>query len=403
MEGSPTDDARADGRAEAAEFERIDWDDLDGGTRFPPERAVLVVGLLVLVAVYLYHRDAGSAYLVWRWNVGPADWLVLVSIVVLVAYGLVPLARNRRYVGRALAHLRSRRPTGLALVYLSGVVAVGAYGIVFFAPAELTEVTLDRFQPPVWTTVPYGVTQGDCVGYVPEGWDRNRPCHGTWEYPLGTDRWGYDLIDLLIAGARPVVYVTLVTVGLIVPLATAVGLVAGYYGGTVDDLLMAYVDAQLSVPAIVIYLLVWMYVGRSMFLLLLAFGLLSWGGIARIVRSETLQRREEGYVLAARAVGAPSAYTLRRHVLPNVTDTVVPAAFHLLAVLVLTEAGLSFLGFNASFQSWGMTIAEGVSYGPPATVWWTSTFPAIALALTVAGFKVAGDGLRDVLDPRWEP
>jgi peptide/nickel transport system permease protein len=143
----------------------------------------------------------------------------------------------------------------------------------------------------------------------------------------------------------------------------------------------------------------YMFFLNSMAMLLVAFGLLSWGGIARIVRSETLQRREEGYVLSARAIGARDRYVLTRHLLPNVTNTVVPAAFHLIAILVLTEAGLAFIGFHASFQSWGMTISEGVFYGS-TTAWWISAFPAITLGVTVIALKRAGDGFRDVLDPR---
>jgi peptide/nickel transport system permease protein len=143
----------------------------------------------------------------------------------------------------------------------------------------------------------------------------------------------------------------------------------------------------------------YMFVFNSMAMLLVAFGLLSWGGIARIVRSETLQRSEEGYVLAAQSIGAPNWYILRRHLFPNITNTVVPATFHLIAILVLTEAGLAFIGFHTSFQSWGMTISEGVFYGRTQG-WWNSLLPAVALALTVGALKVAGDGFRDVLDPR---
>jgi peptide/nickel transport system permease protein len=219
------------------------------------------------------------------------------------------------------------------------------------------------------------------------------------EYPLGTDKWGYDMRELLVAGAQPFAYLLLITMGLIVPLATVVGIVAGYYGGLVDDLLMSYVDVQLSVPAIVIYMVSYQYFLNSMFMLIVAFGILSWGGIARIVRSETLQRTEEGYILSAQAIGARDRYLLRRHVFPNITNTVVPATFHLIAILVLTEAGLAFIGFHASFQSWGMTISEGVHYGG-TTAWWNSALPAAILAFLIVSLKTAGDGLRDVLDPR---
>lgn len=407
---TPSSDADpADGSAVAAEgtaddvaeFERIDWTAVDEGRALPsPEPVALLVGLAALVAVYVHHVLTDQVYLAFRWNVGPADWLALSALVVVLAYGVVPAARNRRETRRVLRRLRRRRLTALALAVVVGVLLVAVVGAVLVRQPELT---LDRFQPPVGTSVPYHITQSDCAGPVADGFDSDRPCFGTWEYPLGTDRWGYELTDLLLVGARMVVYATVVTLGLIVPLATTVGLVAGYYGGTVDELLMAYVDVQLAIPAVVVYLVGFMLVGNSLFLLLVAFGLLSWGGIARIVRSETLQRREEGYVLAARSVGASRPYVLRRHLLPNVANSVVPAAFHLIAVLVLTEAALAFVGFHAMFQSWGMTIAEGVFTGPVREVWWASTFPAVALAVTVVALKVAGDGLRDVLDPRGEP
>lgn len=125
------------------------------------------------------------------------------------------------------------------------------------------------------------------------------------------------------------------------------------------------------------------------------------------MRSEVLQRREEGYVRVARSLGASRAYVAKRHVLPNITNTLIPAVFHLVALLVLVEAGVAFLGFHdVELYSWGSTIQEGLhtTYGAismSATgIWWVSTFPALALALTLASLKLVGDGLRDALDPR---
>ncbi|WP_157972567.1 ABC transporter permease [Saliphagus sp. LR7] len=294
--------------------------------------------------------------------------------------------------------------TVLSLSVLVAILAVALYAIVSGFQPRLTLESgtpgTNKFQPPVGLTGPFVETGNDCVGATTDGPITERICHGTWTHPLGTDRWGYELTDLLVVGARPVFYATIVALGGIVPLSTTVGLVAGYYGGLVDDLLMAYIDVQLAVPAIVIYLIAHMFFGNSMLLLLIAFGLLSWGGIARVVRSETLQRREAGHVRSAKAAGASDAYLIKHHLLPNVTDSAVPAAFHLIAVLVLTEAALSFLGFHVAFQSWGMTIAEGLFYGPPLAVWWTSLVPAAALAVTVLSVKIVGDGLRDALDPR---
>lgn len=393
------------GSSDVAELERIDWQQMDGPRhRLPLELGALLVGLLAVAAAYLYHRRDGGAYLVAKWQVEGADWLLMVAAVVVLAGLVLPAARNRRETRRLLARLSGRWPTVLCLAFVLTVLAGALYALVSgLEPRlglEIGTAGPDRFQPPVGFSGNYGSTRYDCVGYVTEGSGRDRSCFGTWLYPLGTDRWGYDMIDLLLLGARPVLYATVVTVGLIAPLATAVGLVAGYYGGLVDDLLMAYVDIQLSVPAIVVYLVVFMFVLNSMFVFLVAFGLLSWGGIARIVRSETLQRREEGYVLAARALGGSRPYVLRRHVFPNVSNSVVPATFHLIAVIVLTDAGLSFLGFQPSFQSWGMTIGEGLFRGGVTGAWWNWLFPSIALALTVLALKIAGDGVRDVLDPR---
>ncbi|WP_306056767.1 ABC transporter permease [Natronococcus wangiae] len=228
-------------------------------------------------------------------------------------------------------------------------------------------------------------------------------------YPLGTNERGHPMGHLLVEGARVTLSVLVFTAAFVVPLATIVGIVAGFRGGLVDDLLMSYVDVQLCIPAIVVFFIGYMYWNVSLLLLLVTFGLLSWGGIARLVRSETLQRREDGYVLVARSLGASRSYVAKRHIVPNITNTLVPAIFHLLALLVLVEAGVAFLGFHhVELYSWGSTMQEGLDPHfsgiglsmHPHQVWWVSTFPAIALTLTLASLKLAGDGVRDALDPR---
>jgi len=402
-EGAPA----ADGSPAVAEFERVDWDDHGGWRRHvAAERVALVVGALALSALYLYHRSTGDVYLVARYDVGGADWLLMLGVVAGVAYGVVPFVRRPERFRRIAGRLRDRPATTLSLLFVGGLAVVGLWALVTGFRPELTYGVgsdyLDKYQPPVGFTVPeeYGT---ECLGRVTGGeLAREQTCHGTWRFPLGTDHVGYKMSDLVVVGSRTVAYAVFVTVGVIVPLATIVGVVAGYYGGRVDDLLMGYVDVQLSVPAVVVYLVAFNFVLNSMFVFLAAFGLLSWGGVARIVRSETLQRREEGYVLSARAVGASGPSVIRRHLLPNVTNSVVPAAFQLIAVVVLTETALSFLGFNPLEWSWGESIGNGLQYRPPLEVWWTSVFPTVALAATVLACKVAGDGLRDALDPRGE-
>lgn len=361
-----------------AAFEDIDWSEIDRSKRLlTAQRIAVVVGLLLTAVAYVYFHTQRNSTLFLRWSIGNEDWLLMLATTAIVAYGLVPLVTNGRTRSRLFDRLKRNLPTLLSAAFILGVLAVSLWA------------TMTGFKPSIWSP-----TQG-----VVEEFQRPVGFGGSWAHPLGTDKWGYDVVDLLVVGARPFAYLSVVTLGLIVPLATAVGMVAGYYGGRVDDALMAYVDVQISIPAILIYMVAYMFLLNSMAMLLVAFGLLSWGGIARIVRSETLQRREEGYVLSARAIGARDRYVLMRHLLPNVTNTVVPAAFHLIAILVLTEAGLAFIGFHASFQSWGMTISEGVFYGS-TTAWWISAFPALTLGLTVIALKRAGDGFRDVLDPR---
>lgn len=403
--GPPGTDSDDDERVAA--FEELDWEEAERGGRFPPaERLALLVGVAVVAITYVYYRLYRRTYLVASWNVGPEDWLLMLAAAFVVAYGIVPLVRNPDRTRRLAGRLRRRVPVVVALLFLAVVFVVAVWALVrgfepnLWSPDEDWEIA--RHHPPVGFATDYEVVDYQCVGEVTGSPPEGRECHGIWRHPLGTDNWGYDMIDLLVVGARPFAYLSIVTVGVIVPLATAVGMAAGYYGGRVDDVLSTYLDVQLSVPALLVYVLAYLIFFDSMFVFLVAFGLLAWGGVARIVRSETLQQREEGYVLSARAVGASDRYVLRRHLFPNVSNAVVPATFHLLAILVLTEAGVAFVGFHPSFQSWGMTISEGLFYGD-VRAWWNSLLPAVALGLVVVALKVAGDGFRDVLDPRREP
>lgn len=387
---------------ETARFERVEWDRLERSRRWlSTESLVLLVGLVIVAAALFNHLRDGGVFLIFRWNVGWEDWLVLVTLVFIVAFFLVPMVRHPRQTHRVLRRFSRHWGTILGLVILSGILLVGTWALLSGYRALIPwQVGIDPLQPPIGTTVEV-TNPADCVGHVSEE-GGSQVCHGTWAYPLGTDSSGYKLTELLIMGTRPVVYATVLTLGLIVPLATVVGVVAGYYGGMLDDILMAYVDVQLSFPAILIYLVFYMFVLNSMAVFLLAFGLLSWGGIARIVRSETLQLREEGHVLSARAVGAPRRHILRYHILPNVMNSAMPAAFQLIAIIVLTEAGLSFLGFNPIDQSWGHTIERGFTRASPIDQWWIAAIPATALAITVLSCKMVGDGIRDILDPRGE-
>jgi len=380
------------------QFRRVDWDEVDRSRSLvTPERAALVGGLLFVAALYWYDTSIAHVYLIGEWNVDPLDWALLVALVGLAAYGVVPTVRRRERVARVLGRLRSRPVTLAAGGYLSVVVLAGLLGPLLYQDPGL------QFQyanhPPVGFATDVGVDE--CLGTV-TGDVFDRTCHGTLAFPLGTNERGLPMSYLLLTGARVAVYVLAVTAAFVLPLATVVGVVAGLHGGLVDDLLMGYVDLQLCLPAMIVYLVANTYWHTSLFVLLVTFGLFSWGGIARLVRSEVLQRREAGHVRVARGFGAPWRYLARRHILPNVTSTLVPAVFQLLALLLLVEAGVAFLGFHdVSLYSWGATISGGLG-GNAYRVWWMSTFPALALVAAMVSLKLLGDGLRDALDPRGE-
>ncbi|MEZ3164746.1 ABC transporter permease [Halorubrum sp. RMP-47] len=390
-------------------FEDLDWDEIQRSRRnVTAERATLAIGVALLGLGRAYQEWSAGLSPVGDWRLAAIDWVFLLAGTVVAAYGVVPLAKRLRRRPVSLRAFARRRPAvALSGAFVVGLVAVGAVGPVLLESPPLR--FQHAFHPPVGfaSTVP----PQECLG-VETGGPFDRVCHGTWEYPLGTNERGHPLGYLLIAGARTAAYVTVISAAFVVPLAMAVGVVAGLRGGAVDDLLSSYVDVQLCIPALLLYFVGYASYGPSLLLLLATFGLLSWGGIARLVRSEVIQRREEGYVLVARSLGASGAYVARRHLLPNSTNTLVPAAFQLLALFVLIEAGVAFLGFHeVGTYSWGSTISESINAAvagqlqeradhPAYRIWWVSSLPAAALTATLVAFKTLGDGVRDALDPK---
>lgn len=223
---------------------------------------------------------------------------------------------------------------------------------------------------------------------------------GLGAHPLGTDQLGRDILSRIVAGSR----VTLAVAGAAVILGgvvgTLLGLVAGYFGGWIDRILMRLADIQLAVPLMLLALMVIAALGPSLQNLVMVLALVSWVRYARIVRGQVLAVREREFVQSARAIGASARRIILRHILPNVlTPAVVVATLELARVIVL-EAGLSFLGLGVQppFASWGRMLAEGRTY--IASAWWIITFPGLALMLTVLSVNLLGDWLRDHLDPR---
>ncbi len=381
-----------------ARFEDVDWESLDD-RRITVSRRTLAMGaaVLVLVVTFLYDfflvPTGAPTVPGLEWSVTQLDWLFVITLLVLLFYVVVPLVRNRRLTMHYWRQFRKNRAAVASLAFLAVVFTVGTFGPLVIDRPELN--VLMAYQPPVWTSVSETVPV-ECAGPVVDG-----TCHGTWAHPLGTTGQGKDILTLMVFGMRVSMQVGLITTLLIVVIGTAVGTTAAYVGGLVDEALMRYVDIQLTFPSFFLYLLLVYLFGGSLFLLIVIFGLTSWGGIARLVRSEALQRREEEYVDAAVAAGASKAQIITRHIVPNVSNTVITAATLTIPGLILAEAALSFIQLgDPAIPSWGQVIAVG--RGDLYTAWWISTIPGVFLFLTILAFNFLGEALRDSLDPRVE-
>lgn len=380
-------------------FEDVVWDDVDRAGPIVDRRTVVFLACLVsLVGLYAYDfLLAGDDATLPGWKFSRLDWLFVLAMLLVAFYVVWPLARDREQTRLYWRRFRQDRVAVAALAYLGLFAFLSVLGPVVIGGPDL-DLT-HKFQPPVFLTVDASVPS-QCLGTVSDGL-----CHGTWQYPLGTDAKGEGLFKLVIEGMRIGLKVGLTTAVIAIPIAVAVGTVAGFSGGRLDDVLMRYVEVQQTIPALVIYMILIFVWGRSLFALVLVFGLFNWGGVARLVRGEVVQRRDEEYVRAALATGASPWTVVRRHVLPNVSNTVVTASTRMVATLILVQAALSYLDLNrVSLRSFGETIAVGLSdyWTTPLNKWWVSTVAVVFLAITVLSFNVVGDALRDAVDPRGE-
>ncbi len=220
---------------------------------------------------------------------------------------------------------------------------------------------------------------------------------------LGTDNIGRDLLARLAHGARLSILVAVTSVGGAVLIGVTLGLLAGYYGRWVDAAIMRVVDIFLAFPAILLALALVVVLGAGASSVVIALVLVFWTQYARVVRASTLAEREKAYVEATRALGAGDLRILHRHILPNVLSPVVILATLGMGAAVVAESALSFLGMGVQppTPSWGWTLAFGTRYLRDAPH--IATFSGLAIMVTVLGFNLLGDGIRDLLDPRFRP
>ncbi len=217
---------------------------------------------------------------------------------------------------------------------------------------------------------------------------------------LGKDNLGRDIFSRMLVGSRLSLIVAFSAVVIGMVSGTFLGLLTGYRGGLVDDIIMRIADTQTAVPFLVLLIAVIAFLGGGLMNMIVFMGIGSWVGFARLIRGEVLSLRERDYVQAARSLGASDLRVMLRHIMPNAIQPVIVAASLSFGGVILTEAALSFLGLgvNTLVPTWGKMIADSRDYVTIA--WHLSVFPAVAIMLVVLGANLLGDWLRDVLDPR---
>jgi peptide/nickel transport system permease protein len=263
-----------------------------------------------------------------------------------------------------------RNPLGLAgLLLVLTLVVVGSLAP-FIAPHGQNEMTFVPFQGP------------------------------TWGHPFGTDKLGRDILSRVIFGARISLAVGFISVVGGTTAGTIIGIVSGYFGGWVDNLIQRIADTVMSFPGLILLLIIISVLGPSIDNVVIVIGIGIIPGVSRVVRGAVLAEKQNAYIEAAQAMGASSFRVLFRHLMPNVMPLAIVIATTLLGGAILAEASLSFLGLGVPppNPSWGADVSLARNTFP-IHVWW-AFFPGLAIALTVLGFNFLGDALRDILDPR---
>ena len=297
-------------------------------------------------------------------------------------------ARRRQVCssGRADAALlalpdRGRLPRELHMLFRHRMAMLGTVILLVIVAAALLAPWLSRY--------PYDAQNLDQIRVAPSG-----------QFWMGTDSLGRDLFSRVLHGARIALWIGLLVVVIEVTVGVPLGITSGYFGGKYDIAVMTLVDIVWAFPPLVLALGVTAALGANLVNAVIAIALVSWVPFARVTRAKVLSLRQQEYVEASRAIGGSPVHILLRHILPNIVATNLVLITITLPSALLAAAALSFLGFGVQppTPEWGSMLNEGRPYLQDAP--WIATFPGLAILLTVVGFNLLGDGLRDVFDPK---
>jgi peptide/nickel transport system permease protein len=306
---------------------------------------------------------------------------------------------------------------------VAGLCLIGALvWIALLAPVLANDVPLIMKHDGLWHALPYYTSPAELVNFDYKNWEpaeedyvlrppvphsplaqyvrerKEGPSRAHW---LGTDDRGRDVLARLVWGTRISISIGFVAVSIAVSIGIVFGSLAGYYGGWVDMVMQRVIEIMMCFPTFFLILAVIAFLPPSIWNIMFIIGLTGWMGVARLVRGEFLKLRESEFALAARATGLRDTRVMFRHLLPNALAPVLVSATFGVAGAILTESGLSFLGFGVPppTASWGELLKQSqrlVSDG----IWWLVVFPGLAIFVTVTAFNLVGEGLRDAMDPR---
>ena len=299
--------------------------------------------------------------------------------------GNIPVARSINGARRALGSARRYPIFPVAILLI--VLVIPAIFANWVAPHDPVVGSLsNRLVPPFWVEA-----KGEGVYATPSG----NPAH-----LLGTDKQGRDILSRIIHGARVSLAVAAISIFLAGIIGTTLGMMAGYFGGNLDHLVMRAVDIGLSIPAILLALVLATVLGPSFQTVIIVIVTIFWSRYARLVRGETLAIKSQDFVSRSRVAGASNTRIIVRHIFPNVVNTIIVLATLEVGQVILLESTLSFLGAGLPrpTPAWGLMIANGREL--LVTAWWVAAMPGVAILLSVLSMNLLGDWLRDRLDPK---